>query len=74
MRAAAPTATILSIGSEILLGETVDTNAAYLAGELAVLGVRLDDVRQIGDDRGRIAHAFAAALQRAELVSCVLVM
>ena len=41
----APTALLLSIGSELLLGETVDTNAAFLGRELAALGVDLRGVR-----------------------------
>ncbi len=65
---AAPTARILSIGTEILFGETVDTNAAHLAGELARLGLELRDVRQLPDDRARIAEAFRDALAAVEVV------
>ncbi len=64
----APTARILSIGTEILFGEIVDTNAAYLAGEMARLGVTLTGTRQLGDDRARIAAAFADALRDVDLV------
>ena len=39
---------ILSIGTEILFGEIVDTNAAFLAGEMARLGVALTGIRQLG--------------------------
>ena len=65
---AAPTATILSIGSELLLGETVDTNAAWLGAELARLGLDLRGVRQLPDDRAAIAAAFADALVHYDLV------
>ncbi len=65
---AAPTARILSIGTEILFGEIVDTNAAFLAGEMARLGVALTGTRQLGDDRGGIAAAFADALRDVDLV------
>ena len=34
-------AEIISIGTELLMGETVDTNSSYLAGELAKIGVDL---------------------------------
>jgi len=65
---AAPTARILSIGTEILFGETIDTNAAHLAGELARLGMELREVRQLPDDRARIAEAFRDALAAVEVV------
>jgi nicotinamide-nucleotide amidase len=64
----APRAILLSIGTEILLGEIVDANAAHLAGELARLGVDLRTVRQLPDDRAAIAAAFAEARGAAELV------
>jgi nicotinamide-nucleotide amidase len=59
---------VLSIGNELLHGETVDTNAAHLAGELARLGVQLLGVRQLPDDRADIAAAITEARQVAELV------
>lgn len=64
----APRAEILSIGSEILLGEIVDTNAVFLAGELARLGVMLLGVHAVPDQRAAISAAFGAARSRAELV------
>jgi nicotinamide-nucleotide amidase len=60
-------AEILSIGNEILLGEIIDTNAAFLAGELARLGLVLRRSQELPDDRARIASAFAEARERAEL-------
>jgi nicotinamide-nucleotide amidase len=65
---AGPTAFLLSIGSELLAGETVDTNAAHLGGELRHLGVRLGEVRQLPDDRDVIARAFVAAADQADVV------
>jgi nicotinamide-nucleotide amidase len=64
----APRAILLSIGTEILLGEIVDTNAAHLAGELAQLGLDLRSVRQLPDDRAAIAGAFTEARTEADLV------
>ncbi len=64
----APPAEILSIGSEILLGEITDTNAAFLAAELARLGFSLGTVRQVPDDRGVIAAAFTEARARCALI------
>jgi len=63
-----PRVEILSIGSEILLGEIVDTNAAFLAGELARLGFALEMVRQVADDRARVAAAFGRARAESDLV------
>ena len=63
-----PTAFLLSIGSELLMGETVDTNAAYLGTELRQLGVRLVEVRQLPDDRDVIAKAFVHAAIQADVV------
>jgi nicotinamide-nucleotide amidase len=68
MATSIPTAEILSIGNEILLGEIVDTNAAFLAGELARLGLALRGSQQLPDERARIAVTFDEALQRSDLV------
>ena len=63
-----PIAELLSIGSELLAGETVDTNAAYLGASLARLGIPLRSVRLLPDDRAAIAAAFGEARARAPLV------
>jgi nicotinamide-nucleotide amidase len=63
-----PSAELLSIGSELLLGETVDTNAAFLGRELARLGLPLTGVQQLPDDRAVLARAFAAARTRSDVV------
>jgi nicotinamide-nucleotide amidase len=64
----APGAFLLSIGSELLLGETIDTNAAFLARELASLGLDLRGVSQLPDERRAIAEGFAAALTGHDVV------
>ena len=61
-------AELLSIGSELLLGETVDTNAAFLGRELAGLGIPLHGVRMLGDDRALIRDAFSEARARSAVV------
>jgi nicotinamide-nucleotide amidase len=63
-----PTAFLLSIGSELLVGETVDTNAAFLGAELRRAGIRLTEVRQLPDDRDVIAKAFVHAAAQADVV------
>jgi nicotinamide-nucleotide amidase len=61
-------AELLSIGSELLLGETVDTNAAFLGGELAALGIPMRHARMLPDDRTAIRDAFTEARARSRVV------
>lgn len=61
-------AELLSIGSELLAGETVDTNAAFLGSALARLGIPLRSIRTLPDERAAIASAFADARARVPLV------
>ncbi len=61
-------AEILSIGTELLLGQIVDTNANYLAQQLPALGLDLYYVSQIGDNLQRLADAFRRALNRSDVV------
>src|SRR5262245_61557947 len=63
-------AEIIAIGSELVLGETVDTNTAYLARQLAAIGVNLFRTAMIGDNEERIVAAIAEALGRADVVIC----
>jgi nicotinamide-nucleotide amidase len=63
-----PTAELLSIGSELLAGETIDTNAAFLGSALARLGIPLRSIRSLPDERAAIASAFSEARGRAPLV------
>jgi nicotinamide-nucleotide amidase len=63
-------AEIIAIGSELLLGATVDTNSAYLARQLAAAGVNLFRKSVVGDNVERIAAAVNEALARADLVIC----
>jgi nicotinamide-nucleotide amidase len=50
-------AEILSVGTELLLGHITDTNATYLAQQLAGLGIDLLYVSTIGDTLGRLTEA-----------------
>jgi nicotinamide-nucleotide amidase len=61
-------AEILSIGTELLLGQIVDTNANYLAQQLPALGLDLYYVSQIGDNLERLAAAFRRALERSDVI------
>ena len=68
MAGAAPQARLLSIGSELLAGETVDSNAAFLARRLVGLGITLRGVGELPDERTVIARAFGEARAAVELV------
>ena len=55
---------IVTIGDELLLGFTVDTNAAYLARTLAEVGVEIVHRTTVGDDADRIAAAVRDGIER----------
>ena len=61
-------AEILSIGTELLLGQITDTNATYLAQQLGVLGIDLFFVSQVGDNLDRLAETLRRARDRSDLV------
>ena len=61
-------AEILTIGTEILLGDLLDTNAAWISGRLAALGVSIYRHTTVGDNKKRITAALKEAASRADLV------
>ncbi len=61
---------ILSIGSELLLGQLTDTNATYLAQELSAVGIDLIHVTHVGDDHQQLVGAILHALSLADVVIC----
>jgi nicotinamide-nucleotide amidase len=61
-------AEIITIGTEMLLGDLVDTNTAWLSARLAALGVGVYRHSTIGDNRERIIAALKEAASRADLV------
>jgi len=61
-------AEIICIGTELLLGQTVDINSAYLARELADLGINLFHKSTVGDNLGRIVPLLRQAWNRSDLV------
>jgi len=60
------TVEVITIGDELLLGFTIDTNAAHLARALASIGVHVARRTTVGDDAAAIARAVADALDRSE--------
>src|SRR5690606_10269690 len=61
-------AELISVGTELLLGEIVDTNSAWLAAYLARRGVDVLWSARVGDNQKRIEHLVAQALTRSDLV------
>lgn len=61
-------AEIITIGDEILIGQIVDTNSAYIATALNKIGVSVYQITSIQDDKVHILEAFAAAKARTDLV------
>jgi nicotinamide-nucleotide amidase len=65
---AAPTSALLSVGDELLLGQTIDTNAAWLGRRLSDLGIPLQVHFSVADDAREIRVALDRALEASELV------
>jgi nicotinamide-nucleotide amidase len=63
-----PIAEIITIGTELLLGETVDTNTRYIARALRDEGVGLYRTSTIGDNIDRIAEIIREGIARAEII------
>jgi nicotinamide-nucleotide amidase len=61
-------AEIVSIGTEILLGEIVDTNSAYVAARLPALGIDVYYKHVVGDNLGRLVDVFRRAWERSDLI------
>ena len=61
-------AEILCVGTELLIGDIVNTNAAYLSRRLASLGIGVYRQSVVGDNAARLAEDLRAALERADLV------
>lgn len=61
-------AEIITIGDEILIGQIVDTNSAWIATTLNDQGIRIKQITSVSDSRDHILEALKAASQRAELI------
>jgi molybdenum cofactor synthesis domain-containing protein len=66
----APAVELVTIGDELLLGETVDGNSAWLGRRLAAAGIRVARRATVGDDDADIRRAVSAALDRTGTVLC----
>ncbi len=61
-------AEIIPIGTEILLGNIVDTNSSFLAHQLPLLGIDLYFISTVGDNQERLVDALKKAWTRADLI------
>lgn len=63
-----PLVEIITIGDEILIGQIVDTNSAWMARELNKDGFRVHQITSVSDNEAHILQAFDGALSRADIV------
>ncbi|HEY8784534.1 MAG TPA: competence/damage-inducible protein A [Mucilaginibacter sp.] len=61
-------AEIITIGDEILIGQIVDTNSAWIAAELNKIGIRVKQISSVADDRQHILTALYEASRRADII------
>ena len=61
-------ATIVTIGDEILIGQIVDTNSAFIAKSLDRIGVEINEMISISDDKQHILDTFSTLQNTVDLV------
>jgi len=61
-------AEIITIGDEILIGQIVDTNSAWMAKELNAIGIKVKQITSVSDDADHIIEALGRAEKRARVV------
>jgi nicotinamide-nucleotide amidase len=61
-------AEIITIGDEILIGQIVDTNSAFIAKELNKVGISVYQITSVQDDREHILYAFSEAAKKVDIV------
>lgn len=59
---------VVAVGTELLLGQIVDTNSSWIGEQLALAGIDSHFQTKVGDNRGRIADALRLALSRSDAV------
>lgn len=61
-------AEIISVGTELLLGHVINSDAAHIANLLADLGISLTNMQTVGDNRERLLQALRLAASRADII------
>ena len=59
---------VVAVGTELLLGQIIDSNSAWIGGRLALAGIDSHFQTKVGDNLGRIVAAIRQALERSEAV------
>ena len=59
---------IIAVGTEVILGDILNSNAQYLAKELANLGIDVYYHEAVGDNRERILDCFKHSLDRSDII------
>ncbi|MGB7843940.1 MAG: competence/damage-inducible protein A [Salinimicrobium sp.] len=62
------TAEIITIGDEILIGQIVDSNSAYIARELNLIGISVYQISSVQDEKQHILNALKEASERADII------
>lgn len=62
------TAEVIAIGTELLMGQVLNTNAQYLSRQLSALGIAQHHQTVVGDNPGRLKAAYELALSRADII------
>ena len=62
------TAEIITIGDELLIGQVIDTNSAWIADQLNLVGIRVHQITSISDEREHILTTLAEAETRADVI------
>jgi nicotinamide-nucleotide amidase len=63
-------AEIITIGDELLIGQVVDTNSAFIAKQLNKIGISVYQITSVQDDRAHILQALKEAENRADIIIC----
>ena len=61
-------AEIITIGDELLIGQVVDTNSAWIAQQLNLIGISVNQITSVSDDEAHIINALNEAQSRAEII------
>ena len=61
-------ALIISIGTEILMGEIIDTNSHFISKQLPLFGITSNQVIQIGDDQKSLSKTIKEALDNYDII------
>lgn len=61
-------AEIMAVGTELLLGDILNTNAQYLSKQLALLGIEVYYQTVVGDNENRLLNAFKQGFERSDII------